>query len=270
MNELKVELQKDIYTGLTDLEALAALPVQTTSVGRIQDNNKLDLLTLVITNNLVERYNNAKSASDEDLVGMTDEQRGQYREVARILSEAFEPSYILSDIYRINLGVPEIRGVFDGGLAFGLITQTEHDALIALATYTVGIDFSGYTEADVATARIPEPVFTEVTYISEEHPNQHLVRAASKNNDAIELEFTVTDGTQNVTFEVKTMAGTDLSSTEAKDNISNYQPVAAKWLVKMGESTNLVDHIEKNYKIKSVIKLFVKPSVNCTFTCVAR
>ena len=160
MNDLKLELQKAEYIGLTDAEALAALPAQVTKVGRIQDDNKLDLLTLVITNDLIDRLGNSMVATDTDL-GVDATTGNQYRKVAKILREAFNPSYILSDLYRINLGLADIRTMFDGGLALGLITQDEYDALILLASYQDGVDFTGYVEADVAQARLETSLYVD-------------------------------------------------------------------------------------------------------------
>lgn len=271
MNVLITELKKEIYANLTASEALALLPAQVNKIGRIQEYNKLDLITLVITGDIADRMTDAMSKTDEQLkMTETPELAAQYRYLARIMSKALDIDLIKADIYRINLGLPDIRAMFDGALSSGLLTADEHTAMLKLAEYKEGVDFSNYTLADVELARMPAPVFVEVTYVEEGHSNQHLVRAASQNSQAIELDFNITDGTKNVNFEIKTLSCTNLESATTKNDISNYQAVAAKWITRMGDNTTMIDHVEKNHTIKAVVKIFVKPSKPCEFTCVAR
>lgn len=161
------------------------------------------------------------------------------------------------------------RAALDGLVAGGVMTQATADKFIA-KTLSTTYPFATATQEEFDAANVPEPEFTEVAYVEEGHINQHLVKAVSHNSGAIELNFNITDDTTNVNFEIKTLSCTDLSSVESKNNINNYQPVSAKWLTRMGDSTSMIDHLEKNFAIKSVVKIFVKPSVNCEFTCVAR
>lgn len=50
-------------------------------------------------------------------------------------SEALQPAYLASPAYSINVALPEIRTMLDGGLADGLITADDHAFIIQLATY---------------------------------------------------------------------------------------------------------------------------------------
>lgn len=154
MNVLITELKKEIYNGLTASEALVLLPIQVTKIGRIQEYNKLDLITLVITNDITERLANAMTRTDEQLsMTETPELAAQYRGLAKIMGKALDIDLIKADIYRINLGLPNIRAMFDGALAFGLLTTDEHTAMLKLAEYKEGVDFSIYELSDVEQAQ---------------------------------------------------------------------------------------------------------------------
>jgi hypothetical protein len=50
-------------------------------------------------------------------------------------SEALQPAYLASPAYSINVALPEIRTMLDGGLAAGLISADDHAFIIQLATF---------------------------------------------------------------------------------------------------------------------------------------
>lgn len=174
MNTLITELKKEAYTGLTASEALALLPAQVTKIGRIQEYNKLDLITLVITNDITERLANAMNSTDDQLgMAETPELAAQYRGLAKIIGKALDIDLIKADIYRINLGLTNIRAMFDGALSFGLLTDDEHAAMLKLAEYKEGVDFSGYNLSDVDRAKLAlTPKTIEATYIDGEFVNK--------------------------------------------------------------------------------------------------
>jgi hypothetical protein len=72
-------------------------------------------------------------------------------------SEALQPAYLASPAYSINVALPEIRTMLDGGLAAGLITADDHAFIIQLATYERQI-FPDATLKDVVAHFNPELV----------------------------------------------------------------------------------------------------------------
>jgi hypothetical protein len=70
-------------------------------------------------------------------------------------SEALQPAYLASPAYSINVALPEIRTMLDGGLAAGLITADDHAFIIQLATYERQL-FPDATLRDVVAHFNPE------------------------------------------------------------------------------------------------------------------
>jgi hypothetical protein len=70
-------------------------------------------------------------------------------------SEALQPAYLASPAYSINVALPEIRTMLDGGLAAGLITADDHAFIIQLATYERQL-FPDATLKDVVARFNPE------------------------------------------------------------------------------------------------------------------
>lgn len=166
MNTLIAELKKDIYSGLSASDALALLPAQLIKTGRIQGFDKLDLVTLIITNEIDDRLLFAASQTNEQLNMVENPDLADaYRSLAKILSKALDVDLIKADLYRINLGLPNIRGMLDGALTFGLLTESEHATMLKLAEYKEGTDFSGYKLTDVVQARAELLLMVKEVYI---------------------------------------------------------------------------------------------------------
>lgn len=174
LSALIVELQKNKYSSMTDAEALAALPPQELKVGRIEGDNKLDLLTIVVEG-LLQRFWLAESErTDEDLianhVAITDGTGCEtYRHLAMTLVESLSPALLMMPQYRINLGLEKIKALVDGAKLFGLLKDEQYNTIIELATYKTGIDFTAYQEQDIKQARehialIGETPATEIFY----------------------------------------------------------------------------------------------------------
>ncbi len=70
-------------------------------------------------------------------------------------SEALQPAYLASPAYSINVALPEIRTMLDGGLAAGLISADDHAFIIQLATFERQL-FSDATLRDVVAHFNPE------------------------------------------------------------------------------------------------------------------
>lgn len=140
-----VNEQLAINSLATDAELLAALPTLVTKLGRIDGLNKLDLVTIVIGGSLDDRCDSMIAANATALSV----------EIATKLKKALDPLLLMSNLYRINLAVPEVKALLDGAspLGVGLLTQDEYDKIIALATYTLN-DFTGTTLSDIAQARL--------------------------------------------------------------------------------------------------------------------
>ena len=148
MISLNTELKKPKYSELSSTDILTLLPEQVDKIGQIRGDKKLDLLTLVITGDLTNRLDGKINLSDDDL-GMSSVMASLCRDTARIVRDALNPELILTDLYLINLGLPEIKIVFDAALSFGLITDVEHSVLLTLAIYKDGQDFTGVTLAQI-------------------------------------------------------------------------------------------------------------------------
>lgn len=146
---LEEELKKEKYLSLTDAQALAALPVAEQKIGRIQGDDKLDLMTFVMESGLRDQWlafiETNKTSQDVQI------QSAVY--LAGVLHEGLDKHLLMQDLYRINLGLAKVKGMFDGALFFGLITQEQYNTILALATYTLD-DFGHFTVEDIAAARL--------------------------------------------------------------------------------------------------------------------
>lgn len=146
---LAQELAKPAYDGLTDEEALALLPQAQQKLGRIQGDDKLDLLTELLKSSSYERWEvfidvNSESTDPTVLQGVG---------LAKLLLKGLSPDVITSEVFRVNLAVDDVKQMFDGGYAFGLIVEGTYNRILELATYTVD-DFGAFTVEDVRVARM--------------------------------------------------------------------------------------------------------------------
>lgn len=167
------ELSKPEYAGMTAAEAFAALPQKTEKVGRIQGDDKLDLVTVLAVGACELRWQTALAQAQAaevpnlDLIGL----------ISALMS-TLKPEVILSDIFRVNLAVEEVSSMFEAANAEGLINNEEMAKIRALATYEED-KFGGFTEQDVAAALAAgETEATSVLYEGTATP--HLVTAGKK------------------------------------------------------------------------------------------
>jgi hypothetical protein len=145
LNTLKAELQKDTYTGLTDLEALAALPVVETKLGRIEGDNKLDLLTLIESSDMAYRW--------ETVIEGEAAKNSAKCKLARTLLRTLSPDVVMSELFRINLGLPHVSLLLDNAETLGLLEEEEVMAFHYLASYKANAAFEDVTVEDIALAR---------------------------------------------------------------------------------------------------------------------
>jgi hypothetical protein len=130
---LAAELQKPEYANLSNAERLTALHgVYESVVGHIKYGDTLHLVSM-LARGLRQRI--------EDC---------QVPALKNAFSEALHPSYLASPAYSINVGLPEIRGMLDAGLAAGVVIAEEHAFIVQLATY------KRYTFADATIKQVVE------------------------------------------------------------------------------------------------------------------
>lgn len=115
---LSIELSKPEYENLTHTERLELLKTKTEPVvGKIAYGDTLHLVSMLARGLRARIYS------------------CQITELKDAWSEALQSAYLASPSYSINVGLPEIRGMLDAGLAAGVCTQSEHSFIVGLATY---------------------------------------------------------------------------------------------------------------------------------------
>lgn len=138
------ELSKPEYAGMTAAEAFAALPKKTEKVGRIQGDDKLDLVTVLAVGACELRWQTALAQAQAEEVPKI-----ELIGLISALMSTLKPEVILSDVFRVNLAVEEVSSMFEAANAAGLINNEEMAKITALATYEED-KFGGFTEQDVA------------------------------------------------------------------------------------------------------------------------
>lgn len=221
LQDLKTELLDPKYDGLSHAEALDLLVQGETALGRIEGPNRRNLITLVnsgLRRRLLKKEKKteafltaelAKDVPDDTVVAQTE----GLLTLIQAFVDTLEPILIMQPEFSINLGDATVKGMFDAGVAAGLVTTEEKTTVETIATYSKPSPWAGTTEKDVFVVRNDLEGTGVLTYTYVQDMDYVVNSALGKTNVAIKLPVPATyDMTVKVKFKGSAGSHTDPSS----------------------------------------------------------